>query len=271
MYKLICISTILLVNCKNNSLKNKYQNKDSLEISKSVFKDSVIYLPKSKLDRQKYHTNMETIRIYAPSKSIEFSKNEFNDIIDNFPELYDNNINSPDSTFSESSISVDLIDSLGNKKHLSFGSEAGQDSYYILYAYFLKHKNGISKYKIRRKNLREIYITLNSIFGTLNNGGTYYGHQYNRIEGYAEFSIYWYRHYEDYFDRNYDIKKQKKLYIAELKQLILDEEKIDSQIYGLEEKMKRRKKIFKDVNKLEYLITDNFYLRMAKSFQSDHY
>ena len=39
--------------------------------------------------------------------------------------------------------------------------------------------------------------------------------------------IHWFRHYEDYFDRPYDISKQKEFYLAGLKQLIIDEVRID--------------------------------------------
>ncbi len=140
-----------------------------------------------------------------------------------------------------------------------------------MYAYFLKQKNGIAKYSVRRKKLLEIYDTLNSLFGNLNYGGTYFGHQYSRIEGYAEFSVYWFRHYEDYFDKTYNITKQKQFYIAGLKQLIIDEVGIDNNLISENEKSKRRKELFKLVENLNKEITDNFYLRMAQSFQSNHY
>jgi hypothetical protein len=231
-----------------------------------------IELPKNKADRLKYHTDKDSVFIYSQADDIlKFSKEEFNDVVDNFPELTSMNTLSPDSTYGISDITVELVDIVGNKKQLSFDSEAGQDDYYMLYAYFLKEKNGIAKYATRRNKLFEIYNTLNSIFGNLRHGGTYFGHQYSRIEGYAEYSIYWYRHYEDYFDRPYNIEKQKAFYIGGLKQLILDEEEIDFNTVGVNEKAERRKKLFAKVSMLDKEITDNFYLRMAQSFQSDHY
>ena len=151
---------------------------------------------------------------------------------------------------------------------MSFGSEAGQDNYYILYAYFLKQKNGILKFTDRRKTLIEIYGLENSIFSHLNHGGTYFSHQYPRIEGYAEFAIYWYRHFEDYYDRPYNIDKQKKFYIEGLKQLIADEINFDE---STELKEKEKEKLFVKVNKLNKLIKDNFYLRMAQSFKANYY
>jgi hypothetical protein len=231
-----------------------------------------IELPKNKANRLKYHTDNDSVFIYSQADDIlKFSKEEFNDVVDNFPELTSMNTLSPDSTYGLCDISVELVDSVGNKKQLSFGSEAGQDDYYMLYAYFLKEKNGIAKYATRRNKLFEIYNTLNSIFGNLRHGGTYFGHQHKRIEGYVEFSIYWFRHYEDYFDKPYDITKQKSFYIGGLKQLIVDEVKNDTDIIDIKEKAERQKELFAKVTVLNEQITDNFYLRMAQSFQSDHY
>ncbi len=271
MKAVIYILAVFVCSCKNKTVQNKNVSISPI-IKAGSIQDTNILLPKLKADRKKYYTTKDTVYIYSASKdTIKYSKNEFNGIIDDYPELYEGAVNNPESTYSRSSFFVGLIDSAGNESHLSFGSEAGQDGYYILYAYFLKHKNGIAKYSVRRKKLLEIYSTLNDLFDNLNYGGTYYGHQYSRIEGYAEFSVYWFAHYQDYFDRPYDITKQRAYYIAGLKQLILDEEKIDYNTYNHKEKVGRGNELFKKVANLNNLITDNFYLRMAQSFQSDHY
>ena len=268
MKTLIYITTILFFGCTQRQINDK--NITNSDTSKNLT-ETKIELPQGKLERAKYHTDKDTVYIFSQSKdTLKFSKEEFNDIIDNFPELTSLNTQNPDTAYN-SKIWVDLVDSSGKKKHLTFGSEVGQDNYYILYAYFLKQKIGIAKYSVRRKKLFEIYNTLNSLFGNLNYGGTYFGHQYSRIEGYAEFSIYWYRHYEDYFDRPYDITKQKAFYIGGLKQLIKDEVEIDNNVIRENEKDERCNDLFKLVDNLNKEITDNFYLRMAQSFQSDHY
>jgi len=268
MKTLIYITTILFFGCTQRQTNDK--NISNSDTSKKLAEPK-IELPQNKLARAKYHTDKDTVYISTQSKdTLIFSKEEFNDIVDNFPELTSLNTQNPDTAYN-SKIWVDFVDSSGEKKHLTFGSEVGQDNYYIVYAYFLKQKNGIAKYSVRRKKLFEIYNTLNSLFGKLNYGGTYFGHQYSRIEGYAEFSIYWYRHYEDYFDRPYDITNQKAFYIGGLKQLILDEEKIDNNTIGKKEKAERQKELFAKVDNLDKQITDNFYLRMAQSFQSDYY
>lgn len=265
---IIYITILLLFSCNRKQPNEKIIPTTDTLISVT---DTVIELPKNKLERAKYHTDKDSAYISSTSKdTLQFSKEEFNDIVDNFPELTSMNPLPPDSAYN-SKIFVVLKDSTGEEHHLSFNSEAGQDNYYILYAYFLKHKNGITKYTVRRKKLLEMYRTLNSIFRNLNHGGTYFGHQYKRIEGYAEFSVYWFKHYEDYFDRSYDISKQKGYYIGGLKQLIIDEVTNDESIFGLKEKLEQQEKLFKKVDELNRLITDNFYLRMAKSFQSGYY
>lgn len=268
MRTIFYLSIVLLISCNR---KQPNEEVKPTTASSIAITDTAIELPKSKLERAKYHTDKDSVLISSTSRdTLRFSKEEFNDIVDNFPELTSMNPLPPDSAYN-AKIWVDVVDSAGAKQHISFSSEVGRDSYYILYAYFLKQKNGITKYAVRRKKLLEMYRTLNSIFGNLNYGGTYFGHQYARIEGYAEFSVYWYKHYEDFFDRPYDISKQKAYYIGGLKQLIVDEVRNDVNTFGLKEKLEQQDKLFKKVDDLDRLITDNFYLRMAKSFQSDHY
>ena len=48
-----------------------------------------------------------------------------------------------------------------------FPGESGQDYYYVLYAHFLKKKNGIEKYAKQRKILTDIYSNINLIFANI--------------------------------------------------------------------------------------------------------
>lgn len=265
---IIYITIALLFSCKRKQPNEKIiATTDTL----NIITDTAIELPKIKSERAKYHTDKDSVYISTTSKdTLKFSKEEFNDIVDNFPELTSINPLPPDSAYN-SKIFVDFEDSTGEKQHITFGSQAGQDNYCIVYSYFLKQKNGITKYAVRRKKLLEMYRTLNSIFRNLNHGGTYFSHQHARIEGYAEFSVYWFKHHKDYFERPYNISKQKAYYIGGLKQLIVDELRNDESTFGLKQKAAQQEKLFKKVDDLDKLITDNFYLRMAKSFQSGYY
>ncbi|CAD0007029.1 hypothetical protein FLACHUCJ7_03104 [Flavobacterium chungangense] len=111
---------------------------------------------------------------------------------------------------------------------------------------------------------------INSLFGHFQYGGTYFGHQKMRILGYAEYSIYLLPKENNEIEKTYDITKQKELYIKSLRQLIKDESEIDFETLG-QEKIERNKKLNEIVDKLNTLISDNFYLRRAQDFHYGHY
>lgn len=212
-----------------------------------------------KTDNSRYYTTKDTLLISTEiGYKLEFSKEEFNQIIDKHPEFFNDYPQAPDQ----------LYYCLGN--NIDFNCEAGQDDYYVLYAYFLKQKNGIDKYDGRRNKLIDIYSNINNLFQRFQYGGTYFGHQYARILGYAEYSVYLYSESKDNFEKTYNITKQKEFYIKSLRQLINDENKIDNQTLG-KEKIERMRELNKIVDDLNKLITDIFYLRRAQEFQYGRY
>lgn len=87
-----------------------------------------------------YTTNNPQLIITETGDTLKYSKDEFNKIVDNHSELTSEYTNEPDQMF------------YCNGNIGDFGSEVGQDNYYILYAYFLKQKNSIDNYAERRKN-----------------------------------------------------------------------------------------------------------------------
>lgn len=213
----------------------------------------------SQVDNSKYYTQEDTI--FIPTEigdTLEFAKSDFNRIVDEHPELFQEFQENPDKLYYRFVNGVD------------FGSEQGQDVYYALYAYFLKQENGITKYTLQRKKLIELYSNINSLFRHFQYGGTYFGHQQMRILGYAEYSIYLYPKEKDEIEKTYDITKQKELYIKSLRQLIEDESKIDYETLG-KEKIIRNQKLNLIVDKIERLITDIFFLRRAQEFHYSNY
>lgn len=213
----------------------------------------------NKFDNSKYYTQQDTILIATEiGDTLKFAKSNFNKIVDEHPELYQEFPVHPDKLYYRFVNSVD------------FGSEQGQDAYYALYAHFLKQKNGTTKYVQQRRNLIEIYSRINSLFAHFQYGGTYFGHQKMRILGYAEYSIYLFPKEKNEIEKTYDIVKQKELYIKSLRQLIEDESKIDYETLG-QEKITRNKKLNTIVDELEKLITDNFYLRRTQEFHYSNY
>lgn len=212
-----------------------------------------------KVDNSKYYIQQDPLLIrFENGEYLKFSKKDFNKIIDKHPEFFQDIPENPDRLYYRFANDVD------------FGSEQGQDTYYALYAYFLKDKNGNEKYIQQRKQLIEIYLAINSLFQYLQYNGSYFGHQRTRILGYAEYSIYLLPKDKNEIEKTYNISKQKQLYIQSLRQLIEDESKIDNETLG-KEKIERTKKLNEIVDKLDELITDNFYLRRAQNFQYENY
>lgn len=209
-------------------------------------------------DNSKYYTTKDTLLIATETDdTLKYGKDEFNHIVDNHPELFSEYSQDPDQSYYCNAYKID------------FESEVGQDTYYVLYAYLLKHKNGVDN-SVMRKKLIEIYTNINSLFQRFQYGGTYFGHQYSRILAYAEYSVYLYSQNKDNIEKNYDITKQKGLYIQSLRQLIEDESKIDNESLG-QEKIERTKELNKIVDDLNKLITDIFYLRRTQEFHYRHY
>ncbi len=208
---------------------------------------------------EKYYTKEDTVYLIARGDTLEYKKSDYNTIIDNNPELFDE---SPTDPYVLYDCKTDLM---------GFGSEAGQDSYFVFYQHFLKQRNGIEEYEAERQILIDIYSKINDLFATLEHGGTYFGHQYFRILGYAEYSVYLYKSNKEDIDKSHSIVKQKELYIKSLYQLIEDRMGIDTDLIDINEKNIGLKELNKIVNNLDKLITNIFYLRRAQEFQYRFY
>ena len=236
-------------------------NHPTQQPNKSQSHDSIIKIhTTNKIDISKYFKTGDSLTITTEFRdTIKFGNEELTLILERHPELLSEIIQNPDQVYHCSGESDE------------FNSEGGQDYYFMLYAYFLKIKNGDQKFAERRKKLIEIYSNINALFAYFEYGGTYFGHQGARILGYAEFSIYMYKQNEIYdISKTYDITKQKEFYIKSLRQLINDESSIDFNTTG-QEKVERTKTLNKIVNDIDKAITDNYYLRRTQDFHYGHY
>lgn len=243
------------------------QKKNTVPLPETISADS-----KSSVDKAQLYITADSIVIAENEfDTITYSKKEFNEIIDYFPTLNESVPVHPDISYAQSGYFRDIKDSDGVKKHISFGSEVGQDRYYILYAYFLKQRNQGVLLDQRRKNLTTIYQAVNDIFALLNYGGTFFGHQQRRICGYVQFGVYQYKTGKDFFTVDYDIAEQKNLYLKALRQVISDKIKTDNEIPYKNSKDVKQKELYTYVTKLDSLITDNFYLKKAQEFQYSNY
>lgn len=212
----------------------------------------------SKVNKKASLDDKDSVSIYKDDQySIKYTKKELRTIINQFPEL--NEQSAPDFAYAKRACKV-----------LDYSSETGRDDYYALYAYFLKQKNGDVKFQAQRKTLLSIYRHINSLYGTLALGGTYFGHQYIRIIGYAEYSIFLRNNNQDDYNKSYNIDKQKTLYLNSLRQFITDELNSTFDLKK-EEKPKIKKELFETVNDIDRLLTDYFYLESARVFQYSNY
>jgi hypothetical protein len=212
-------------------------------------------------DNLSYHATGDHVTIHLwYGDSLVYTKAEFDSIIGNYPELVSKDTYHPDITFNGL-----------RKKGIRFSSEVGQDEYYGLYAYFLKQKNGDAVFSKRRKTLLSIYEKINELFRIIQDGGTYFGHQVSRMEGYVEYDIYQHKRNktEQYQDEK-KIAKQKALFIQSLRQIIIDAN-LERNDIPKEYMTKRITNMNRIVDDIAGNITDLFYLRNTQSFLYTHY
>lgn len=220
--------------------------------------DSISMSPLSYNDEE---VDEKAIKIEIDSFTYSYSKEIFQLILDSFPQLQAKGkiVESPDTAYYKYPPYV---------KGWTFGSEAGEDEFYLLYAYFLRKKTR-NKYKEERDNLINIYRNINGFFGTYYYGGTGFGHIYARIVGYAEYDAYCYPQESKKY-RNDDFLRRKKTYIDSLKKIAdkqLAEERI---INGEETARERNETLHSEINELEQQIINGYYLAKAISFENSH-
>lgn len=204
--------------------------------------------------------------------SLAYSDEEIKGILQCYPELNNEVVLHPDLTYMKSNSRFPYLDSISKDKCSHFSSELGRDAYYTLYGYFLQKRfNSDIKLEKSRQKVVELYQTVNQLFGGLKGGGTYFGHQNKRITGYAEYSIYRLNKYEKELVKQYDIAKQRQLFINLMNQLIEDEVLIDTDRVDKQEKEKQKRKLYKLTERLSILLTDSFYLNEALEFRAAHY
>lgn len=219
----------------------------------------------------------EKILIYAEEgdDSLIISRNELNKIKKLFPVFKSEYPASPNEAYSGNEWKS-YINHKGKEESITFGSEVGRDNFCLVYAYYLKQKNGEEKFKSERKKLLQLYRTVNGLYEGLNYSGTYYGHQHKRLYAAAEYSIYQLSVGKEYYEKKYNFQKQKDLYIKMLVQYVEDEESqnVDYQQDLLNSKQKaceRAKKLQEKIDVLQKLTTNFFYLNQVQNFEITYY
>lgn len=205
-----------------------------------------------------FYATEDSVTIFdTVDDSIAYTKQAFNNIIDQYPELVSKDIYHPDITYNGL-----------RKKGVRFSSESGQDEYYTLYAYFLNKRNDDTIFAARRNQLIQTYELINSLFQKLQGGGTYFGHQLSRIQAYVAYDIYQLRWSNQPSKK--DISKQKALFIQSLRQIITDTYN-GSNAIATSVLPEHLKKLTAIVDQIAMNITDLWYLRKVQQFLYRYY
>jgi hypothetical protein len=244
LHNILFVFLFIIISCNNEYKPSRIEN---ITLGDTPLKS----------DLAGFYTISDTVYLHTEiGEILIYPKAEYNRLIDHHPEF-----------FSEFPYSPDLAwFSCNNKKE--FNSEFGIDTYYALYAHFLKQRNGEEAFAQQRKKLIEIYTTINTLFANFKRGGSFFAHQKMRILGYAEYSIYLLKKSSP--ENTYDIRKQKDLYLQSLRQQVADEVSAFSDTAGAV-KAERIRELNQLVDVLDGLITDSFYLRRAQEFHYTHY
>jgi hypothetical protein len=206
------------------------------------------------------------ISITVNEEKLELTKAEIDSLTIFFDLLNKDYTEKPDIAYAKSQIcNFDGFE----KQKLNFESEVGQDNFYIWYAYFLQQKNGLKPHEALRTRLLNIFRAINKLNSRLQYGGTYFGHQISRINGYVEYEVY--RSIDDdWYKKEYNIDKQKMMFLQSLRQHVLDEEDFDYDTLG-KEKIKRREELLKIIDEIGSNIITFYDLRKAQEFQYSYY
>lgn len=232
--------------------------------------DSIIHFEKNPA----LYTDLDTIRIGDEYDTLVYSKKEFNEIIDLFPDLHDNIPLHPDIAYFKSGIYKNFIDENGAQQNVSFGSESGQDEFYVLYAYFLRKKVHYKEADDLRQKLLTGCRLIRSMFLSIEGFGTYYTHMYSRIKGIVEYWIYWQgESITDPYDlgKAININAQRELFIGSLKKELSDAIQADNNIASPTEKSEKRTKVFALIEELNSLITAHFLLRCFQQYRYSYH
>ncbi|WP_338841437.1 hypothetical protein [Flavobacterium ginsenosidimutans] len=275
---LFILAINILTACKNKKETNAQQlevsvvrksNEDSTainnenspkQIEKELIKDCLpLLIDDPKLEKEK--VIFFDSRKWGGEYWVDKSKNELNKIEALFPALTDKSVPSPLAAYTVSYLPKKYINQDGVVKQLDFKEPLGQDEFYLLYAYYLKQKNGDSKYKVQRDKLVDLYNAINEIYVSWSQSLLYYDHQGFRIYACAEYSIFLLDQYKEDFDS--DFIEQKKLYLKSLKQYAQDQFK-GSKIYD-------GNRIKENIAILEKLITNYYYLEQVRTFEIEYY
>lgn len=191
--------SIIISSCNiisNEQTKNSMQpsNKDSQENKADTFEnDYFIILAYGK----------DTIQTLSPKEYEEVLKNDLTEISEN------------------KSMSPDTLYNLKAYNTLNYGSEQGQDLFYLIYAKYLSENANKDIPLNVKEELEELLYSLNIFMNENINLGTGFFHLYQRIPAYVQYELLNYNTEEDKKKPN---KSEKNAFLALLKKQVVDKE-----------------------------------------------
>jgi hypothetical protein len=226
--------------------------------------------PAARMHNRQYYVSADTVVIISASgyDTLKYAKNDFTEIIDHFPELHEKIPLHPDIAYQKSGALKTSTGNTGLQKLIDFRSELGQDVFCILYAHLLKPQNSYAA--MQREKLRKSYHVINHVFHAMNGFGTYYDHQYRRIQAYAAYDTYNYSASTEN-DLAADIHMEKKYFIESLKRQLISTIKTSNDILSAESKNKIQRELLSEINQLDTLISTQYILHRVCEFRYSFY
>jgi hypothetical protein len=210
----------------------------------------------------------DTVVIYEEDGAAiaAYTMNQLNEIVAAYPLLLAKKPVHPDTVYTRGTQRASV-------HFTNFSSESGYDDFYCVYAWFAKKKKGENEFSKERGTLIEILRNINHLFMVLNYGGTYYGHQYIRSIGFAEYSIDRYRQNPMQYNQSRTFGDEKKAFLDTLRKRVRSGLQNDEEYKWMSSVTQPDKsdEIYEQVGKLEKLITNSFYLHTAMEFWKSQY
>ena len=213
-----------------------------------------------------YETKPDTVKkiniILNDTLKLEYTNKSYSGFEKWFKEMALKEIMPPDKAY-EDFMSLDGYKAIS----IDFDSEVGQDAFYLLYAYFLQQINGKEKYYRERQELTTAYQSINKLKSYYQYGGTYFGHMYDRIYGYSEYSIYT---LDKSLNNESDVVVGKSAFISMLKKVYTEKLKEDGDTPP-HEKPEKLKRMMEMIDSIGNNIYNASILKEVKQFYADHY
>nr|WP_295870598.1 hypothetical protein [uncultured Chitinophaga sp.] len=145
-----------------------------------------------------------------------------------------------------------------------FECETGRDYFCEVYYFFTMQRKEAAAQHAVMKQLRQLFTAINTLENRQHCGGTYFAHRDARLSAYAAYAAAYYAAYQT--NNQYDISRQKRHYIAMLRQMIADEKA------GWDDCPNSEHPTFAELlTDIDKLITNKFYLQQCLTFQYDGY